>query len=60
MPRYRRKPTEKQQESVPAYERTDKLETRENYRNFLSIECACIYAAPTNFFKILILSTYTE
>ena len=32
MRRYRRKPAEKQQqESLPAYERTDKLETRENY-----------------------------
>ena len=32
MPRYRRKPAEKQQqESLPAGERTDTLETRENY-----------------------------
>ena len=32
MPSYRRKPTEKQeQESLPACERTDKLETRETY-----------------------------
>ena len=34
MPRYRRKPAEKhQQECLPACERTDKLETRENYYN---------------------------
>ena len=32
MPRYRRKPAEKQQqESLPTCERTDKFETRENY-----------------------------
>ena len=32
MPKYRRKPAEKQkQEILPACERTDKLETRENY-----------------------------
>ena len=32
MPKYRRKPAEKQQqESLPACERTDKLQTRENY-----------------------------
>ena len=32
MPRYRRKPAEKQQqESLPVGERTDKLKTRENY-----------------------------
>ena len=32
VPRYRRKPAEKQQqESLPVGERTDKLKTRENY-----------------------------
>ena len=31
MPKYRKKAAEKKQESLPACERTDKLETREKY-----------------------------